>query len=96
MRSELQLTDLVQQLRLSGISATLESRLRQARDASMDYEELLTTLLQDELEHTEKQALQRRIETAKFEELKTLTNFTKEVTTHQLESNHQHEHRSIS
>ncbi len=75
MHSELQLKDLVQQLRLSGISDTLESRLRQARDASMSYEELLTNLLQDELESSEKQALQRRIDHAKFEELKTFESF---------------------
>ena len=45
----LQLSNLVQQLRLSGISDSLEGRLRQARDAAMAYEELLLMLLQDEL-----------------------------------------------
>jgi DNA replication protein DnaC len=41
----------------------------------MSYEELLTILFQDELEHSEKQALQRRIDNAKFEELKTFESF---------------------
>ena len=40
----LQLSNLVQQLRLSGISDSLEGRLRQARDAAMAYEELLLIL----------------------------------------------------
>jgi DNA replication protein DnaC len=75
MSSEMQLMDLVKCLKLSGISDTLESRLQQARDATMSYEELLTTLLRDELENTEKQALKRRIEHAKFEELKTFESF---------------------
>ena len=39
----LQLNNLVQQLKLPGIGDSLESRLRQARDASMPYEELLLT-----------------------------------------------------
>ena len=47
MPNSLQLGNLVQQLKLSGISDSLESRLRQAKDASMPYEELLSMLLQD-------------------------------------------------
>ncbi len=34
----LQLDNLLQQLKLSGISDSLDSRLRQARDAAMPYE----------------------------------------------------------
>lgn len=75
MHNEMQLKDLVQRLRWSGISDTLESRLRQAKDSSMSYEELLTTLFQDELESSERLALQRRIDHAKFEELKTFESF---------------------
>lgn len=33
MHNELQLTNLIQQLKLTGISDSLESRLRQAKDA---------------------------------------------------------------
>lgn len=50
----LQLDNLVQQLRLLGISDSLESRLRQARDATMSYEELLLMLFQDELDNIAK------------------------------------------
>jgi hypothetical protein len=49
MHNAMQLKDLVQRLKWSGISDTLESRLRQAKDSSMSYEELLTILFQDEL-----------------------------------------------
>jgi hypothetical protein len=42
MYSEMQLMDLVTSIKLPGILDTLESRLRQAKDASMSYEELLT------------------------------------------------------
>jgi len=75
MHNEMQLIDLVKSLKLSGILETLESRLKQARDATMSYEELLTILFQDELESLEKQALKRRIDHAKFEELKTFESF---------------------
>ncbi|NDB85695.1 MAG: ATP-binding protein, partial [Alphaproteobacteria bacterium] len=75
MHNEMQLMDLVKSLKLSGILETLESRLKQARDATMSYEELLTILFQDELESLEKQALKRRIDHAKFEELKTFESF---------------------
>ena len=40
MHNEMQLMDLVKSLKLSGILETLESRLKQARDATMSYEEL--------------------------------------------------------
>ena len=71
----LQLNNLVQQLRLSGISDSLEGRLRQARDASMPYEELLLMLLQDELDSRDQTSLQRRVSQAKFEETKTFEGF---------------------
>jgi hypothetical protein len=61
MYNGMQLMDLVKTLKLSGISDTLESRLKQARDATISYEELLTILFQDELESVEKQALKRRL-----------------------------------
>ena len=50
MPDSLQLNSLIQQLKLSGISDSLESRLRQAKDAELPYEELLSMLLQDELD----------------------------------------------
>ena len=75
MHNALQLTNIIQQLKLIGISDSLESRLRQAKDASMPYEELLSMLFQDELESRDRGALQRRITHAKFEELKTFEGF---------------------
>lgn len=71
----LQLNNLVQQLKLPGIGDSLESRLRQARDASMPYEELLLMLLQDELDSRDQTSLQRRVSQAKFEEVKTFESF---------------------
>ncbi len=71
----LQLDNLVQQLRLLGISDSLESRLRQARDATMSYEELLLMLFQDELDNRNQSSLQRRVIQAKFEETKTFEGF---------------------
>ena len=75
MPNSLQLGNLVQQLKLSGISDSLESRLRQAKDASMPYEELLSMLFQDELDSRNQTSLQRRISQAKFEEVKTFEGF---------------------
>ena len=71
MPDSLQLNSLIQQLKLSGISDSLESRLRQAKDAELPYEELLSMLLQDELDSRDHSSLQRRIIQAKFEEVKT-------------------------
>ena len=71
MHNNLQLDNLVQQLKLAGISDSLESRLRQAKDGALSYEELLSMLLQDELDNRYHTSLQRRITQAKFEELKT-------------------------
>ena len=71
MPDSLQLNSLIQQLKLSGISDSLESRLRQAKDAELPYVELLSMLLQDELDSRDHSSLQRRIIQAKFEEVKT-------------------------
>lgn len=75
MHNELQLNSLVQKLKLLGISDSLESRLRQAKDASMPYEELLSMLFQDEVDSREQSSLQTRITQAKFEQLKTFEGF---------------------
>ena len=71
MPNSLQLDNLVKELKLTGISDSLESRLRQAKDGELSYEELLSMLLQDELENRSHTSLQRRVSQAKFEELKT-------------------------
>ncbi len=71
----LQLDNLVQQLKLSGISDSLDSRLRQARDTAMPYEELLLMLFQDEVDNRDQSSLQRRVVQAKFEETKIFEGF---------------------
>lgn len=71
----MQLSNLIQQLKLTGIADSLESRLRQAKDASMPYEELLSMLFQDEIDTRDQTSLQRRISQARFEEVKTFESF---------------------
>lgn len=71
----LQLDNLVQQLELLGISDSLESRLRQAREATMSYEELLLMLFQGELDNRNQNSLQRKVTQAKFEKTKTFEGF---------------------
>jgi DNA replication protein DnaC len=75
MSNNLQLDNLVQQLKFVGMSDTLDSRLRQAKDATLAYEELLAMLLQDELDSRNQTSLQRRINQAKFEEMRTFEGF---------------------
>jgi len=75
MHLDLQLKSLTQNLKLTGISDSLESRLRQARDSSMSYEELLSMLFQDEIDIREHNSLQKRILHAKFESSKTFEAF---------------------
>jgi len=75
MPHSLQLDNLVAQLKLSGMVDSLASRLRQAKDASMAYEELLAMLFQDEVDSRSQTSLQRRITQSKFEETKTFEGF---------------------
>lgn len=71
----MQLRDVIKSLKLTGILDSLDGRLQQARNSSLSYEELLSMLFSDELEHVERQALEKRIENAKFEELKSFEGF---------------------
>lgn len=75
MPDMVQIDTLVQQLKLTGIADSLESRVRQAKDASMTYEELLSMLFQDEVDTRAQTSLQRRISQARFEEVKTFESF---------------------
>lgn len=54
--------------------ATLPSRLEHARETGMHYLELLTLLLQDEVERREAHSLKRRLQKAKFEQSHTFEN----------------------
>ena len=69
------LLKLIRELRLSGITDTLESRLTQARESQLSYEELLHLLFQDEQEDRERKSLARTIKQAQFEEVKSFDNF---------------------
>ena len=62
--------ELVNKLRLTGISDTLIARLDQAKASSLSYEELLMMLFQDELESRQQKTLFNRVKQAHFEEPK--------------------------
>lgn len=65
----------LKRLKLSGILATLEQRLEQAQRERLGYLEFLTLLLEDEAGRRGQNALARRVARARFEEVKTLTDF---------------------
>jgi DNA replication protein DnaC len=67
--------ELVNKLRLTGISDTLIARLDQAKASSLSYEELLMMLFQDELESRQQKTLFNRVKQAHFEEPKSFDNF---------------------
>jgi DNA replication protein DnaC len=62
-------------LKLSGMLATLEARLGQARSGELGHLEFLEVLLEDEITRREARALQERIRRARFEEELTLEGF---------------------
>jgi DNA replication protein DnaC len=72
------MNDLYQQLkdlRLSGILEVLPSRLTQAKEQALPYQDWLSLLLQDESEHKAQQGLQKRLKQAMFEGDQTLQNY---------------------
>ena len=68
--SDQNVLELARTLRFSGIPDTLMARLDQAKSSSLDYEEFLLMLFQDEVQAREQNALVRRVNTARFEEQK--------------------------
>lgn len=70
-----QLIELTRALKLFGMCETIEQRILQARDSSLCYEEILSMLFQDEIQYRDRVALSKRINSAKFEELKSFDNF---------------------
>lgn len=60
---------------MSGILATMEQRLEQAKREQLGYLEFLTLLLEDETNRRGQYALARRIAKARFEQVKTLSDF---------------------
>lgn len=70
-----QLTQLLKNLRLSGIMETLEVRNSEAIERKISYIEFLTLLLQDEIERRNQGRLQARLRRASFDPTKTLETF---------------------
>ena len=69
------LTEALKRLRLSGMARSLEVRILEARGHSLDHEEFLELILQDELHVRQERLIARRLKAATFRELKTLEDF---------------------
>jgi DNA replication protein DnaC len=70
-----QLEAKLKMLKLSGMLATLEARLEQARGGDLGHLEFLEVLLEDEISRREAKALSERIRRARFEAQVTLEEF---------------------
>lgn len=70
-----QLLKLAREIKLFGMADTLESRLIQARENHLGFEELLNLLFQDEQQDRQRKHLARTIKQAQFEEVKSFDNF---------------------
>ncbi len=62
-------------LRLSGMRATLETRVIQANQGESSFLEVFSCLLQDELDHRRSRLIERRFNASGLRERKTLTEF---------------------
>ena len=70
------MTVALRKLRLSGLAQTLDVRLQEARGNSLNHEEFLELILQDELSIRGERLIRRRTKTAAFREgVKTLEDF---------------------
>jgi len=70
------MTVALRKLRLSGLAQTLDVRLQEARGNSLNHEEFLELILQDELNIRGERLIRRRTKTAAFREgVKTLEDF---------------------
>ena len=69
------LKSMLRQLRLSGLSETLEIRLQEAAGHQLSQAEFLELLLQDELLVRNQRLIARRVKAAQFRELKALDDF---------------------
>lgn len=65
----------LRQLRLSGLSETLEVRLQEAAGHQLSHVEFLELILQDELLVRDQRLIERRVKGAQFRELKPLDEF---------------------
>ena len=69
------LTDMLKQLRLSGLSQSLDVRLQEATASRLTHREFLELILQDELSVRRDRAIERHLRAACFREQKTLEDF---------------------
>jgi DNA replication protein DnaC len=65
----------LKQLRLSGVRATLQTRLLEAQAANLSPLETVSALLQDEFDHRQSTLLQRRFQHSGLDERTTLGDF---------------------
>jgi DNA replication protein DnaC len=65
----------LRQLRLSGLTETLDVRLQEAAGHQLSHAEFLELILQDELLVRNQRLIQRRVKVAQFRELKALDDF---------------------
>lgn len=65
----------LRELRLSGISATLETRVLQAQTSQQPFLETFSMILQDELDRRQSRLLERRYQQSGLDERKTLADF---------------------
>lgn len=69
------LSDSLKRLRLSGLAASLDVRLQEAKSNRLDHVEFLELILQDELAVRQERSITRRTTAAAFREQKTLEDF---------------------
>ncbi len=73
--STLQLQPRLKRLKLGGMLQTLELRLDQAHQEKLGHLEFLELMIEDEIQRRQNKALARRIQRARFEEERTLSEF---------------------
>ncbi len=73
--NEAHLQHILRTLRLSGLAATLDLRLREARGNNLDPLEFLELLMQDELNVRNQRLIERRNKSAAFRDKRTLDSF---------------------
>jgi len=69
------LSDSLKRLRLSGLAASLDVRLQEAKSNRLDHVEFLELILQDELAVRQQRLINRRTSAAAFREQRTLEDF---------------------
>ena len=65
----------LRQLRLSGVRATLETRILEAQAANLSFLETFSTILQDELDRRQSRLLERRYQLSGLDERASLAEF---------------------